>query len=102
MALNDRQAPVCDRAINLLLRTQHPDGTWPAFEGDDPEGCWTTALALVALPFASISPTRFDDSLGSILNTRGREGQWPCNWKFRTVDRHVQFDPDKYGWPGFS
>ena len=35
MALNDRQGPVCDRAINLLLRTQNPDGSWPAFEGDD-------------------------------------------------------------------
>lgn len=22
-------------------------------------------------------------------------------WKFRTVDRAVQFDPDKYGWPWF-
>jgi hypothetical protein len=22
-------------------------------------------------------------------------------WKFRTADRHVHFDPDKYGWPWF-
>src|SRR3989475_13211572 len=51
MALHDRQAPACDRAINLLLRTQNPDGSWPAFEGDDPEGCWTTALAVIALLF---------------------------------------------------
>jgi hypothetical protein len=55
-----------------------------------------------ALPFASVSPTRPDDSLGWVLNIRGREGQWPWNWKFRTVDRHVQFDRDKYGWPWFS
>jgi hypothetical protein len=20
-------------------------------------------------------------------------------WKFRTADRHVRFDPDKFGWP---
>ena len=28
MALYDRQALACDRAINLLLRTQNPDGSW--------------------------------------------------------------------------
>ena len=27
MALHDRQAPACDGAINLLLRTQNPDGS---------------------------------------------------------------------------
>ena len=57
---------------------------------------------LIALSFVSVSPTHLDDSLRWILNIRGREGQWPWNWKFRTVDRHVQFDPDKYGWPWFS
>src|SRR5439155_14539956 len=96
------QEPARGKAIAVLSRTQHPDGSWPAFKGDDPEGCWTTALALVALSFASVSPARLDDSLQWLLNNRGREGQWPWNWKFRTVDRHVQFDPDKYGWPWFS
>src|SRR6266446_217119 len=48
MALNDRQAPACDRAINLLLRTQNPDGSWPAFDGHDPEGCCAKALAVIA------------------------------------------------------
>jgi hypothetical protein len=102
MALRHDQEPARGKAIAVLSRTQNPDGTWPAFEGDDREGCWTTALALVALSFASVSLTRLDDSIGSIVNARGREGQWPWNWKYRTVDRHVQFDPDKYGWPWFS
>src|SRR5262245_24117087 len=48
MALRDREAAARDNAIELLLRTQNPDGSWPAFDGDDPEGCWTTALATVA------------------------------------------------------
>ena len=102
MALRHDQEPARGKAIAVLSRTQHPDGSWPAFEGDDPEGCWTTALALIALIFVSVSRTHLDDSFGRLLNSRGREGQWPWNWKFRTVDRHVQFDPDKYGWPWFS
>jgi hypothetical protein len=102
MALHHDQEPARGKAIAILSRTQNPDGTWPAFEGDDPEGCWTTALALIALSFVGVSPTHLDDSLRWILNIRGREGQWPWNWKFRTVDRHVQFDPSKYGWPWFS
>jgi squalene cyclase len=102
MALHHDQESARSRAVATLLRTQNPDGTWPAFEGDDREGCWTTTLAVVALRFMNFSPSRLDDSLLWLLNTGGREGQWPWNWKFRTVDRHVQFDPDKYGWPWFS
>ena len=30
---------------------------------------------------------------------RGREGHWFWRWKFKTSDRNVRFDPDKYGWP---
>jgi hypothetical protein len=75
MALRHDQEPARSKSIAVLLRTQHPDGTWPAFEGDDPEGCWTTALALIALGFVDSAPTRLDDSLGSVLNIRGREGQ---------------------------
>jgi hypothetical protein len=102
MAMRHDQEPARGKAIAVLLRTQNPDGTWPAFEGDDREGCWTTALVLITLRFLIVSPTRLDDALGWLLNIRGREGQWPWKWKFRTVDRHVQFDPDKYGWPWFS
>ena len=34
-----------------------------------------------------------------LLSTAGEESNWFWKWKFRTVDRHVRFDPDKYGWP---
>ena len=101
MALNDRQAPVCDRAINLLLRTQNPDGSWPAFEGDDPEGCWTTALAAIALRFMRYPSAPLQKALRWLLKYEGREGHWFWKWKFRTVDRAVQFNPEKYGWPWF-
>ena len=56
MALHDRQVTARDKAIDLLLRTQNADGSWPAFEGDDPEGCWVTALAIVTLRFLHRRP----------------------------------------------
>jgi hypothetical protein len=101
MALNDPQAPACDRAIHLLFRTQNPDGSWPAFEGDDPEGCWTTGLAAIALRFIRSSAAPLQKAARWLLNYEGREGHWFSKWKFRTVDRAVQFDPEKYGWPWF-
>src|SRR5690348_3646380 len=55
MALRDRQSPARDKAIDQLMRTQNPDGSWPAFEGDDRKGCWTTSLALIALRFLQLS-----------------------------------------------
>ena len=38
MALRVDQGPVRRKAIDALLRMQNQDGSWPAFEGDDPEG----------------------------------------------------------------
>src|SRR6516162_72422 len=49
IALAGDRTPVRERAINALLRTKNSDGSWPAFEGDDPEGCWLTSLALITL-----------------------------------------------------
>src|SRR2546426_4234766 len=101
MALRDCQGPARANAIHLLLRTQNPDGSWPAFEGDDPEGCWTTALAVIALRFMRSPSGPVEKALCWLLNNKGREGHWFWKWKFRTVDRAVQFDPEKYGWPWF-
>jgi hypothetical protein len=101
MALHDRPSLVRDHAGDLLLRTQNPDGSWPAFEGDDPEGCWTTALTSIALRFIGASSGPIEKSISWLLNNQGREGHWFWKWKFRTVDRAVQFNPDKYGWPWF-
>jgi len=87
--------------MDLLMRVQNPDGSWPAFEGDDPEGCWVTALVLIALRFVGAPPEPIEKTLRWLLHSRGREGHWLWKWKFRTIDRRVQFDPDKYGWPWF-
>jgi hypothetical protein len=34
-----------------------------------------------------------------LIESRGWESHWLWKWKFRTSDRHVRFDPDKFGWP---
>jgi hypothetical protein len=33
------------------------------------------------------------------MKCQGREADWFWRWKFLTADRHVRFDPDKFGWP---
>jgi hypothetical protein len=43
-----------------------------------------------------------DRALRWLLEERGKEGHWFWRWKFKTADRNVQFDPDKYGWPWTS
>jgi hypothetical protein len=36
-----------------------------------------------------------------LVSCAGKESNWLWKWKFRTADRHVRFDPDKFGWPWF-
>jgi hypothetical protein len=45
--------------------------------------------------------TDFEKSISWLLSNKGREGHWFWRWKFKTVDRAVQFNPDKFGWPWF-
>jgi prenyltransferase/squalene oxidase-like repeat protein len=101
MALGGDQGSVRRKAIDVLLRTQNPDGSWPAFEGDDPEGCWTTALAMIAFRYLSFLREPVDNAIPWLVDNKGQEGHWFWKWKFRIADRAVQFNPDKYGWPWF-
>src|SRR5437773_644245 len=101
MALADDQARTRRKAIEVLLRTQNLNGSWSAFEGDDPEGCWTTSLALIAFRSFGLSGEPIDKAVRWLLDNKGREGHWFWKWKFRTIDRAVQFNPDKYGWAWF-
>jgi hypothetical protein len=88
-----------DRATQFLLRTQNSNGSWPVFLGDDHEGSWITALVLIALrDQAEAIPTGLK-GFSWLLGSAGEESNWLWKWKFRTTDRHVRFDPDKFGWP---
>jgi hypothetical protein len=91
--------PAVRRARDFLLRTQNGNGSWPAFAGDDERGSWVTSLAAIALrDVPEAIPARLR-GLRWLLDCSGRESHWPWKWKFRSVDRHVCFDPDKFGWP---
>jgi Prenyltransferase and squalene oxidase repeat len=85
-------------AILFLLKSQLSDGGWPAFLGDS-EGSWTTALALCTLNSTGDFTAARDKAFRWLYAERGREGQWFWRWKFKTSDRNVRFNPDKYGWP---
>jgi Prenyltransferase and squalene oxidase repeat len=85
-------------AILFLLKSQLSDGGWPAFLGDS-EGSWTTALALCTLNSTGDFTAAREKAFRWLYAERGREGHWFWRWKFKTSDRNVRFDPDKYGWP---
>ena len=94
-------APVGDinRAQNFLLHAQNPNGGWPVFPEDDQEGGWVTSLAVMSLfDLVPSIPARLK-GLHWLMNSEGRESNWLWKWKFRTADRHVRFDPEKFGWP---
>jgi hypothetical protein len=88
-----------DRAVGYLLATQNSNGSWPAFTGDDDQGSWTTALALIALENSSEALEARLEGARWLLSTSGREAHWLWQWKFRLFDRQARSDPLKYGWP---
>ena len=99
LALGSAPVAGVERAQNFLLITQNPNGSWPVFPGDDREGGWVTSLAVMALRDLVLAiPARLR-GFHWLLNCAGKESNWFWKWKFRTADRHVRFDPNKYGWP---
>jgi hypothetical protein len=101
LALSSVPAGDIQRGQDFLLRTQNPDGSWPVILGDDQGGAYVTSLAAIALhDLVTAIPARLR-AIHWLLNLAGKESNWFWRWKFRTADRHVRFDPDKYGWPWF-
>lgn len=101
LALGSGAKHVRGCARGFLLRLQNPNGSWPVFEGDDHEGSWVTSLVAMALrDTVPALPARLK-GLHWLLRSAGKEGHWFWKWKFRTADRQVRFDPDKFGWPWF-
>jgi hypothetical protein len=86
------------RGIGFLLNSQLHAGDWPSFEGDL-EGSWTTALALCCLNAVNDPSDAREKAYKWLLEQRGREGHWFWRWKFKSADRKVQFNADRYGWP---
>ena len=101
LALAPERHANSSEAILFLLKSQLSDGGWPAFLGDS-EGSWTTALALCTLNSTGDFTAAREKAFRRLYAERGREGHWFWRWKFKTADRNVRFDPDKYGWPWIS
>ena len=98
LALAPERHANSSEAILFLLKSQLSDGGWPAFLGDS-EGSWTTAIALCTLNSTGDFTAAREKAFRWLYAERGREGHWFWRWKFKTSDRNVRFDPDKYGWP---
>jgi hypothetical protein len=99
VALVPDSGEVSDRATDFLLNLQNPNGSWPAFLGDDHVGSWTTSLVLMALRSAAEASGQRVHGCEWLIRSAGKESSWFWKWKFRTTDRRVRFDPDKFGWP---
>jgi hypothetical protein len=99
LALPSNSARERDAAIWSLLHAQNANGSWPAFLGDDEQGSGYTGLVLHALSHRSDEEIATRRAVHWLLHSRGWESHWLWKWKFRTTDRHVRFDPDKFGWP---
>jgi Prenyltransferase and squalene oxidase repeat len=99
LALPSNSVRERDAAIRFLLRTQNANGSWPAFGGDDGGGSGFTGLVLYALNRCCAQGMVTNRAVHWLIECRGWESHWLWKWKFRTSDRHVRFDPDKFGWP---
>jgi len=84
--------------VARLESWQKPDGSWPAFAGDDGERCWATALAAITLTQLGGDAGRCTQALEWLLSARCREANWFWRWKLRAFDNKAQFDPAKFGW----
>jgi len=102
LALRHQPSAHLERALDTIENLQNKDGSWPAFIGDEPEGCWTTALAVLSLMAARHRTKGLARGIQWLLNARGREANWFWRWKFSTVDNKVKFDPAKFGWSWVS
>src|SRR6266849_8039638 len=102
LALRHQPSAHLERALDTIENLQNKDGSWPAFIGDEPEGCWTTALAVLSLIAARHRTKGLARGIQWLLTARGREANWFWRWKLRTLDNKVQFDPSKFGWSWVS
>jgi hypothetical protein len=98
LALRHQPSAYLERALDNIENLQNKDGSWPAFTGDESEGCWTTALAVLSLMAARYEMKRLASGIQWLLDARGREANWLWRWKLSTVDNKVKFDPAKFGW----
>jgi hypothetical protein len=84
--------------FEALLSMRQPDGLWSAFADSTGRSLWATALALRALMSRPAQAPAVAASLDALAQSYPLEASWLVRLKFRYADRHVRFDPTKYGW----
>ena len=90
---------VTKAGVSPLMATQRTDGLWCAV-GDEATGnFWATGLAVNTLLTLNAKPASYVHSLEVLVRGCPLEASWLVRLKFRISDRHVQFNPKKYGWP---
>ena len=99
LAIGSEDSDEVRLAQEFIVRVQNPNGSWPAFFGDDQDGAWVTSLAAIALRDVATAISARSSGIHWLMKCQGKEANWFWRWKFLTADRHVRFDPDKFGWP---
>jgi hypothetical protein len=87
-----------DDPVRALMRNQRPDGFWPAVDQDSGPGVWATAVAVNALIELSPGDQAVRSGIHALVNANPQEAHWLYRLKFRLIDTHVRFDPNKFGW----
>jgi len=95
LALRRQTGTDVARVVHALQNLQNADGSWPAFARDEPEGCWTTAMATLALTAAGRESAALASGIRWLVDARGREANWFWRWKLRTVDKSVSVRPSE-------
>ena len=90
---------VTKEGIAPLMTRQGTDGLWSAVGDGTGGNFWATALAVNTLSILDAESGTYADSLDALIRLRPLEASWLVSLKFRFLDRQVQFDPRKYGWP---
>jgi hypothetical protein len=92
-------AIVTHEGASPLIARQGADGLWSAVGDATGVNFWATALAVNTLSILGAEPVTYADSVEALIGSRPMEASWLVSLKFRFLDRHVLFDPRKYGWP---
>ena len=75
LALRLETTSACTRGVELLSGCQNPNGSWPAFQGDDQKGSWVTALVVITLFRLGGDWKAVERGLSWLLETNGIE-EW--------------------------
>ncbi|HZP01084.1 MAG TPA: prenyltransferase/squalene oxidase repeat-containing protein [Terriglobia bacterium] len=92
-------AEVIRRGIRWMEQAQLPDGSWPAFVGQQ-EGCWVTSVACIALQAQGESPDRVARGLRWLCDDRPGEARfwWRARRRLSPLHTAVHQNASLYGW----